>query len=157
MIHIVGTRHSVQYWSDAIRNGENCDADAATVERFEQYLQTIAGSLRATVIAEELSQHCVEQRQGGESVAKRVAGRLGLRHLFCDADQDERDAHGISTAPERERFWASRIQPILPNNTSLIFVCGADHSHSFKTVLEGLDLCARVYCDDWTLRPDRAL
>jgi hypothetical protein len=147
MIHIIGTRHSLQYWSDAIRRGEDCDADPATVERFEHYLQDVARSLRATVIAEEMSQQCVEQRQGGASVAKQVANRLGLLHLFCDPDQGERDA-----SHEREAFWATRVQPLSPNNTSLIFVCGADHSHSFKGVLESYGLRARVHCDDWPRR-----
>jgi hypothetical protein len=115
--------------------------------------------LRATVIAEELSQQCVEERQGGASVAKQVADRLGLHHLFCDPNRGERKAGGISTGPERESFWASCIQPFLPNNISLIFVCGADlfvcgadHSRTFKAMLENCGLQARVHCDDWTLR-----
>jgi hypothetical protein len=152
MIHIIGTKHSLQCWSDAIRNGEDCDADPATVERFEQHLQEVAVMLRATVIAEELSQQCVEERQGGASVAKQVADRLGLHHLFCDPNRGERKAGGISTGPERESFWASCIQPFLPNNISLIFVCGADHSRTFKAMLENCGLQARVHCDDWTLR-----
>jgi hypothetical protein len=154
MIHIIGTRHSLQCWSDAIRNGVDCDADSATVERFEHYLQEVAGMLHATVIAEELSQENVEQRQGGASVAKQVADRMGLRHLFCDANRRERESLGISTHDARECVWVSRIQPLLPNNISMVFVCGADHSQTFKATLENCGLHVRVHCDDWTLEAD---
>jgi hypothetical protein len=151
MIHIVGTRHSLQYWSDAIRNGEDCDADFLTVERFEKYLQAVATSVHAAAIAEELSRECVEERQGGASVAKQVADRLGLRHLYCDPESNERSAHGVSNSDEREEFWISRIQPLIPNSTSVIFVCRANHSLSFKAKLNNRGLHAAIYCKDWTL------
>ena len=102
MIHIIGTRHSLQYWSDAIRNREDCDADPVHVGQFEQYLLDAAVTLHATAIAEELNQECVDQRQGGASVAKQVADRLRLQHLFCDPNRREREALSISTGAERE-------------------------------------------------------
>jgi hypothetical protein len=153
MIFIIGTRHSLQYWSDAIRNGEDCDADPVTVQQFEDFLQHAAITLDATIIAEELSQESVEERQGGVSVARQVAKRLGLCHLYCDPDRAEREALSVSAGHEREDFWASRIQLLLPNDTRAIFVCGADHSRSFAWKLEGRGLIAQVYCADWTLTP----
>src|SRR6516164_368004 len=107
MIHIIGTAHSLQCWSDAIKSGIDCDSDPATIERFEHYLRDAALSLRATAIAEELSKLAVEGREGGASVAKLVADRLGLRHQFCDPDESEREALSISTGPDREDVWAS--------------------------------------------------
>jgi len=152
MIHIIGTAHSLQCWSDAIKSGIDCDADPAIVERFGRYLHDAALSLRATAIAEELSEQSVRDRQGGASVAKQVAGGLGLRHLFCDPDRGEREALGISTCRDREDVWASRLEPLSPNDTSIIFLCGANHSDTFKMTLERRGLHARVHCDDWTLR-----
>jgi hypothetical protein len=154
MIHIIGIAHSLQYWSDAIKSGIDCDSDPATVEQFERYLHEAVLSLRATAIAEELSKRSVEERQGGASVAKQVADRLGLRHLFCDPDRSEREALGISTSRDREELWASRLEPLSPNDASIIFLCGAKHSDSFKMTLEHRGLHVRVHCDDWTLRRD---
>jgi hypothetical protein len=121
MIYIIGTAHSLQYWSDAIKSGIDCDSDPATVERFERYLHDAALSLRATAIAEEMSKRSVEERQGGASVAKQVADRLGLRHLFCDPDRNEREALAVSTSRDREDLWASRLESLSPNETSIIF------------------------------------
>jgi hypothetical protein len=151
MIHIIGTAHSVQCWSDAIKSGIDCDADPTTVKRFERYLHDAALLLGVTAIAEELSQKAVEQRRGGSSVAKEVARRLGLRHFFCDPDRDEREALGVSTGVDREAVWASRLEPLSPNETSMIFLCGANHSDTFKRTLERRGLDARIHCDDWTL------
>ena len=150
MIHIIGTKHSLQCWSEAIKSRIDCDSAPATIERFEHYLRDAALSLRATAIAEELSKEAVEERQGGASVAKLVADCLGLRHLFCDPDAGEREALGISTGSDREDVWASRLKPLAPNDTSIIFLCGANHSDTFKMTLGRWGLHARVHCDDWT-------
>jgi hypothetical protein len=104
-----------------------------------------------TAIAEELSQKAVEERRGVSSVAKEVARRLGLRHFFCDPDRDEREALGGSTGVDREAVWASRLEPLSPNETSMIFLCGANHSDTFKRTLERRGLDARIHCGDWTL------
>jgi hypothetical protein len=94
----------------------------------------------------------MKERQGGASVAKQVADRLGLRHLFCDPDRNEREALAISTSRDREDLWASGLESLSPNETSIIFLCGAKHSDTFKMTLEHWGLHARVHCDDWTVR-----
>ena len=38
MIHIIGTAHRTQYWSDAIRQNKSIDTCAAIVGRFEKLL-----------------------------------------------------------------------------------------------------------------------
>ena len=152
MIYIIGTGHTrTQMWSDAIRNGESLDTDAATVERFQLYLRDASISLDAAVIAEELSRQVVEDRPGGASVAELVAHDLQLTHLYCDPDRDERRELCIRTGTEREAIWLSRLQRLHPNSTSIIFVCGADHCDSFKAMLDQNELYARIYCGDWTL------
>jgi hypothetical protein len=152
MIYIIGTAHArTQMWSDAIRNGECLDTDAATVEQFQLYLRDAAISLDAAVIAEELSQQVVEDRPGGASVAEQVAHDLQLMHLYCDPDRDERQKLCIKTGAEREAIWLLRLQRLHPNSTSIIFVCGADHCNSFKAMLDQNELRAQIYCRDWTL------
>ena len=79
MIHIIGTAHErTQYWSDAIRRGELIDTNSEIVQQFELYLREAVDSLAATAIAEELSQQCFKEREGGSSVCKKVADDLGL-------------------------------------------------------------------------------
>jgi len=154
MIHIIGTAHRTQYWSDAIRQSKSIDTCAAIVGRFENYLRDSATSLNVTVIAEELSEQLVDQMEGGASVAKTVVEELGLRHAYYDPNREERIALGVGERPEdREPIWMARIQPFSPNETSIIFVCGAEHSVSFQSLLERNSLHARIHCQDWTETP----
>jgi hypothetical protein len=152
MIHIIGTAHSTQYCSDAIRRRESIDTDLETVQQFEQYVRDAARSLGATTIAEELSQQYVEAREGGISVCKKVADDLGLHHLFCDPDRGERQSLDITTTDQRETIWVCRVAKLARNDTSVIFVCGADHCSTFRAKLEQRGLQARIHCDDWTSR-----
>jgi len=151
MIHIIGTAHErTQYWSDAIRRSESIDTTAKIVQQFEEYLRQEVRSLAATAIAEELNRQCVEQREGGIAVCKKVANEMGLHHLFCDPDRDERQKLGITTIDERESIWVDRVTRLAPNDSSVIFVCGADHCSTFRAKLEQRGLQAQVHCDDWT-------
>ena len=152
MIHIIGTAHTkTQFWSDAIRDGSSLDTCAAIVERFEAYLREAAISLRARVMAEENSQHMVLQFEGGSSVAKKVAGELRMHHVYCDPDPSERQALNIQTNEDRETIWMQRIRPFSPNEISMVFVCGADHSLTLTALFECNDLRAQIYCRDWTM------
>jgi hypothetical protein len=154
MIHIIGTAHSkTQFWSDAIRRGESLDTCTAIVERFESYLSSTAISLNAAVIAEENSEYCVGQMEGGSSVAKKVADELKARHIYCDPDPDP-DPEGrraLNIREGREIIWMERVQPLFPNGTSIIFVCGACHSLSFRLLLERNGIDARIHCKDWMI------
>jgi hypothetical protein len=156
MIHIIGTDHrKTQFWSDAIRQNKSIDTCAAIVGRFELYLRDAAILLEAAVIAEKNSKQCVDEMgDGGSSVAKTVADELGLRHAYCDPDLNERSALGVGKHQnDREPIWMDRIQPFSPNETSIIFVCGACHSVSFQSLLEWSGLYAGIHCEDWTETP----
>ncbi len=157
MIHIIGTSHRTQYWNNKLRQGKSgTEACAVTVGRFEGYLRDTATSLNAAIIAEELSKQCVDRFNGGSpaSVAKVVAEELGLRHAYCNPNDEECIAWGVGERPEdREPIWMARIQPFSPNETSIIFVCGAEHSVSFQSLLERNSLHARIHCQDWTKTP----
>jgi hypothetical protein len=73
-----------------------------------------------------------------------------LHHVYCDPDPEERRSLNIKRPQDRELMWIDRIQPFSPNGTSIIFVCGADHSASFQSLLERSSLHARIHCQDWT-------
>jgi hypothetical protein len=152
MIYIIGTAHTkTQFWSDAIRDGSSLDTCAAVVEHFEAYLREAANSLRAKVMAEENSQHMVLRFEGGSSVAKKVAGELRMHHVYCDPDPSERQALNIQTNDDRETVWMQRIRPFSPNEISIVLICGADHSRTFRALLERNGLHAQIYCQDWMI------
>jgi hypothetical protein len=101
MIHIIGTCHSLQVWTDAIRNGETLDARKESVEEFESYLVEVARLLKADMIAEEASGEWVAARgHGAYSVAKGVATEMGIQHLFCDPDTGQRRTIGLKVGEE---------------------------------------------------------
>jgi hypothetical protein len=101
MIHIIGTSHSLQVWTDAIRNGESLDASREAVEAFESYLADLARLFKADLIAEEASDESLAaQGHGASSVAKGVATLLSIQHLFCDPDTEQRRATGLKVGEE---------------------------------------------------------
>ena len=104
MIFIIGTRHSLQYWSDAIRNGEDCDADPVTVQQFEDFLQHAAITLDATIIAEELSQDVEAKGRVAYQSQDKWRSVWGCVYLYCDPDRAEREALSVSAGHEREDF-----------------------------------------------------
>jgi hypothetical protein len=181
MIRIIGTSHSLQVRTDAIRNGESLDATKEGVEAFERYLAGVAKSVKADLIAEEASDEWVA-RHGprASSVAKDVATRLGIQHLFCDPDTEQRQSIGLKVREKlhnavgkeaeetgeewndvhnaevkkqfcaREAVWLERLQGCAPHKRSVIFVCGANHVHTFKDRLRSQQILAEIYCADYT-------
>ena len=181
MIHLLGTAHSAQVWSDAKRNGVSLDADKEMMMKFEKFLEAVARVHEASAIAEEASEEWVlAHGPGVSSVAKDVSERLGIRHLFCDPNTEERRAIGLKVGPEmmdhatkiavqtgrdfvevyrqeirkgfvlREGIWIDRLEKFDPNKAPLIFVCGADHVDTFGAALESKHTRTSVHCRDWT-------
>src|SRR5215813_8562823 len=97
MIHIIGTAHSLQCWSDAIKSDIDCDVDLATVERFERYLRDAALSLRATAIAEELSEQSVRERQAGHRLQNKLQAVWDC--VICSATLTDSNAKRWASQP----------------------------------------------------------
>lgn len=153
MIYIIGTRHSLQVWTDAVRKGESLDASPQEVAAFESYLLNSTQSLNAGIIAEEASEESVAAYVGGSSVAKGVAAQLGIKHLFCDPDTAQRRSIGKvgeELDAAREAVWLEHLEGCDPNNRSVIFVCGAKHVDTFKDRLDSKQILAEIHCADWT-------
>jgi hypothetical protein len=179
MIHIIGTSHSLQVWTPA-RRAEPVDRPNS-IRAFACYLGQVAAALKADVIAEEASPEWLDHHgPGASSVARGVASDLGIEHLFCDPDSDERRslnlktggelvAHAVAVArttgeewtdvhnrelrgqfPVREAVWVERLQRGGCATRDVIFVCGADHTASLLSSLEDIGFPASVYCRDWT-------
>ena len=152
MIYIIGTGHSTQIWSGAVRDGTT-DTSAEDVAGFEAFLLDAATALGVVAIAEEMNEEAIGMRPGGSSVAKAVCARLGIRHAFCDPDTAERRRLGIAKEDwaAREAYWWSAMQRLVWPVETLLFVCGACHVDGFSALLAREGTLAQIYCRDWTL------
>jgi hypothetical protein len=171
MIHIVGTCHKTQLWTDLVRKKALGAAPLSKVAAFEKFVRDTATTLQATVIAEELSEDTVlNYGYNAESVAVVVARDLNIRHIFCE--RNRRDAQSlVEFAPGateralvtdhpkavserfaiRENWWATQLALFSPNTTDIVFICGAAHCETFPATLKHQGAQARIHCLDWTL------
>lgn len=167
--HLIGVNHQYQ-----LRGYRGVDSDA-----FGTYLSSICREVNIDLIAEELSEWAIRKwafRGATGSVARDVAQRLGIKHLFCDADSDERKSLGIlcrreiatklgfpefrspeqerildceerKVWPIRERFWLRKLQQM--KFTECAFVLGSIHVDTFGKLLNSEGIGVQVH--DWKL------
>lgn len=128
---------------------------AAAIREFQEYLQRQVQLTGATVLAEEFSTDAMMISQATTSTAAQVAKRLGIKHLFCDPGQAERERLGIRT-DQREGYWANQIERL--NARRILFLCGDDHVVTFPAVLQQRGLQSSVLSEGWGmhLNPTRA-
>jgi hypothetical protein len=169
MINIIGTCHKTQLWTDLVRKRALGAAPLSKVVAFQKFARDAAVTLRATIIAEELSEDTVlNYGYHAGSVAAVIARDLNLRHLFCEPSARDRQlfadlasvvaegTFGVPSGPVSERFtirenwWARRLAPFSPNTTNIVFICGAAHCETFPGTLKQRGFEARVHCLDWT-------
>src|SRR6267378_7258587 len=96
-IRLIGLNHGYQ-----LR-----DVDFADWSAFERYLLSYTTSEGIDLIAEELSDEAIRKWKATDSVARHVAYHLGVRHLFCDPESEQRKALGIRSSNET----ATEIEP----------------------------------------------
>ena len=166
MVYLIAVDHEVQY----------LDSDSSS--SFSQFLEQKVKQLGVTLIAEELSQEAVVKQKKVKintigSTAHHVAEITRIEHRFCDPNNSERESLGIPTTrdirrklglkagqdepkverekrkywPKREQFWLDKI--IDRVEEKLIFVCGADHIKSFKSLLESINCNVEILSEDW--------
>lgn len=131
--------------------------------RFEKYLNGEIDRLKPQAICEEYNKIKLLEHLKIDSQAYLVGERVcllrgSIRHVFCDPDQCERDAlyaaHRTTVAademkgwPIREGEWLRRITPLLPD-TSILFICGANHIKTFRQKLGAKRIDTLVICED---------
>src|SRR6266850_5284786 len=86
-VALIGLNHGYQF-----RGCQEARWDA-----FEAYLLSYARTEGVDLIAEELSEEALRKWKATGSVARHVAGCLGIRHQFCDPDSSQREAIGIQS------------------------------------------------------------
>lgn len=143
-IFLIGTDHGLQVGvSDA---PEGCYAE------FENLIHAAATTNSVKLIAEELSAAFVGENR---SLCDKVAGELGIAHMFCDPNNRERETLGLpkiddrKTWGPREEHWLSRLEGV---EFPILFVCGANHVLSFSKKCLARGISVVVLEDDW--KPD---
>ena len=166
-IFLVGISHRYQV------EGHGADAEWRT---FSSFLESLVRARPVDLIAEELTEEVIFLCHAADSVARAVAGRFGMRHLFCDPDSAERNRLGIKgrreiilelgysglLSPEqsekvdaveeghwdkREHYWLERIREL--KHDSCIFILGANHVERFCRLLESVSISWEVIEKDW--------
>ncbi|MBK1888448.1 hypothetical protein Undi14_00275 [Undibacterium sp. 14-3-2] len=170
-LHIVGTGHHYQFGAGMKFGAYECTLEDQAV--FLAMLRSLAESVKADAIAEELSEQSLSEVGATASVPQLLARGLGLVHLFCDPNRDERRTLGIfddnairlsgfpSKKPDeteiqrridescrfREEEWLRRLQA-LPSS-QILFVCGANHVNTFQLLAIDAGFKVSVAYADW--------
>ena len=152
-VYIVGTDHDMQH--DAPSRRAARDTVQRARREFLTYLCTMVDRLKPQVIAEEFSQQALDG-YNAESTVRPVADKLGIEHRFCDPNVAEReelglphpflDHHNEMDMPQlnriRESYWLDRLSDVL--HRDIIFICGAEHVHSFCELVRSKGIDAAV-------------
>ena len=166
-IRLIGLKHGYQ-----LRGVDFKDWSA-----FERYLLSYTTSEGIDLIAEELSNEAIRKWKATDSVARHVAYRLGVRHLFCDPESGQRKALGICSLDEtateieplgpfslakhielaeakekeawliRERFWLERLREV--PFSACVFILGSQHVERFAWLLRSEEFKTVVVEKNW--------
>lgn len=171
MIHIVGVNHAFQFI--------NSHTDLVESEQFRSYILRNVQNNKIGCLAEEMNEEwLVTKWNADRCVCREIAKDLGIVHVMCDPNTEERREMGYKTEREimgengltpldvseieafdskqwrkREEFWFSKIEPYLTRN--ILFVCGPNHVFSFSKLLEENGRKTKVICERWL--PKQAL
>jgi len=157
-VYLVGTRHS--YMGQG-RDPMYRQKTSAELDKFKAYLKYLVTHLDLQAIAEEMSveglrTHPRRDLPPDASIAFQVAREMNnIPHCYCDPDTPRRQVLGISvggkdTAEDtrkREADWMRCVDEL--DTFPCLFVCGADHVQSFRSVLERSKYRVEVLADDW--------
>lgn len=168
---LIGTKHTYQYGAGNAWNSE-APCTPEDEQAFRQMLADVAAKQHVGCIAEEMNEDGLADAKKSESVPQIIAGILGLPHVFCELNRQERVAQGIKQEsdirvaaffkeePEeyvedelkdqfhrRESIWLARIEAI--DTWPVLFICGADHVPSFAALLQENGVECAVLYPEW--------
>lgn len=143
---------------------------------FKTYLYEQCIEENPDLIAEELNIEAIELWKASDSVARIVANSLGIDHLFCDPDSNQRKKHGIKSRkeiiadlgfgraipsqesekidriekkqwPKREEFWLKRL--LGHGFKKCIFLVGTEHIDSFSEKIKANSINLKIITQNW--------
>ena len=136
MIYLIGVHHSIQHNGGDLRNIPGL---SALREQFQYYLIKTTKEFGISVLAEELNEDALSVFNASESLARSVAGKFGISHVFCEPDLQTRSSLGFTKKLEkkhhfvREMLWYDKI--IDYKGERVIFICGVNHIPSFSKLI----------------------
>lgn len=168
---LVGTSHTYQYGAgNAWSSKATCTPEAE--QAFRKMLIDAAAKHGVGGIAEEMNEDGLAEAEKSASVQQLIAGILGLPHMFCELNRQERLVLGIEQENEirisafmngksledveaalkeqflrRESVWLQRVEAL--GAWPVLFICGANHVPSFSTLLRQRGVECEVLDADW--------
>ena len=141
MVFLLGVDHIIQH------NGFSWPKKESAINEFSEYLERRAKELKVAVIAEEFSDEALKINNVPMSTAQMVAQRLGLKHMLCDPNREERKARGIYNDDEREIIWIERLSDAI--DETILFICGDSHLESLKDKLMSCGVETEIISQGW--------
>ena len=168
---LIGTSHTYQYGAgNAWSSKAPCTPEDEQV--FRKMLTDVAVKHRVGCIAEEMNEDGLAEAEKSASVPQIIAGILGLPHIFCELNRQERVALGIEQENDirisaflngksegdveaalkeqfhrRESVWLERVEAL--GTWPVLFICGANHVPSFTALLQQSGVECEVLYADW--------
>jgi hypothetical protein len=163
---IIGTNHRYQVLG--CQEGKQ--------EVFEQYLRAVIHKHGIQAIAEELNEEAFPVWRGHDSTARVLAASLGIKHMFCDPTNIERERLGIPTVEqikvklgfgkfltsqeyqevveEQQKYWLQRESYWIKCVKTLdcdkcVFILGLSHVQSFAKLLLKEHVQSEVIHENW--------
>jgi hypothetical protein len=127
-VFILGVDHRIQ-WIPTSSGPEW----SSKIEEFIDEIQAQCKSRNIELVAEEFSEYSLKSSNALDSTARGAAADLGVLHLFCDPDPNERQLLNIETADDREAEWLRRL--VSSGKTRILFICGDNHVDAFASKL----------------------
>ena len=158
MLYLLGVDHSAQH--------DGLSSDLAAANKLRESLLMNAIEYGIQIIAEEFSEEALyEVSKGTCSTCKSVAEELGIQHLYCDPNTEQRAEYGIPTQSElvakvkkelnvkilygkSQRRYNEEHKKTFDKKESywlnalkpyiskkIVFVCGSSHIKSFSSLL----------------------
>lgn len=142
LVFLVGVNHCIQ-WS----NSAYSPKWQQEIRKFAEYLKNQCQQLGIQLLAEEFSEEALRSSNATNCTVRDVATEVGLLHLFCDPDSNERDKLNVKTLDQREMVWLDRL--LLAKKDIVLFVCGDDHVDTFSCKLMDSGFQVQVLSRHW--------
>jgi hypothetical protein len=143
IVGLIGVEHRIQWIP------KSCGPEwREDLKSFEEHVERAARERRAELIGEEFSEECFSDSTV-DTIARRVAARMAIQHLFCEPTTEKRSRMAADDiCAERERYWKRRLE--MSGAERVVFICGDEHVTTFGTLLrEGGHEADVISCKQW--------
>jgi hypothetical protein len=168
-VYIMGTHHEFQK--------DDGSKSSHEIGKFKTFLEGLCNSKGVRLIAEEMSCQALGSLSNRGSSCKQVADKLGLPHLYCDPESDEREQLRIREQDDIriDGFFSGQSQDVIDEKIQqeldkrrivwqkklcnymrsrsieypVLFICGARHALPFRDLLIEKGITCEVAIEDW--------